>query len=275
MEPNNTAAEANPLPFGASISGTLGRRLDATHGDRDFYSVEVPSSGQPQAVVKMRVTALPNFGTCTLLYKQGFDTPLGQYCVGRPGRDLFVSGLRLDPGRYFLTVLQDLDPYGGPPPFLHENVSDAYAVTLGPASPEPGEEVEPNDQVASANPVQPGVPVHGTFAWARDVDVFCAPPGAPTLRWVVRDVPRDAGTVLEATPMAGSLEGGPVRVHVGAGKVTTSDVQSPWRSPPLPEGDAPRCLRLRLTTDPRTPASTVVVPTGSPEAYTIEAEVAP
>jgi serine/threonine-protein kinase len=275
VEPNNTAADATRLPFGTTITGTLGKRIDPTHGDRDFYAVDVPASGQPQAM-KIRVTALPNFAMCTLLYRQGFDTPLGQYCVGRPGRDLFISALRLDPGRYFVAVLQDLDPYGGPPPFVHENISDTYSLTFGPASPGPGEEIEPNDQFASANPIQPGVPMTGTLAWSRDVDVFCVPPGAPRLRWTVTDTARDLGQVLEATPMSGPLDGGPVRVHTGGGKVTPTDVQSPWHSAALsPDGDTPRCLRVRLTNDPRAGTAAVVVPTGGPEAYTIEAEVVP
>ncbi len=276
IEPNNTAAEATRLPFDTSITGTLGKRLDATHGDRDFYAVDVPATGPSQPLVKLRVTALPNFAMCTLLYRQGFDTPLAQYCVGRPGRELSIPALRLDPGRYFVAVLQDLDPYGGTPPFLHENVSDTYSLTFGPASPAAGEEIEPNDQFASANPIQPGVPMTGTLAWTRDVDVFCVAPGTATLRWKARDTPRDLGQVLEATPMAGPLEGAPVRVHTGPGKVSATDVQSPWHSKPIPpDADTPRCLRVRLTNDPRAGSSAVVVPTGGPEPYTIEAEVVP
>src|SRR5262249_20380951 len=144
------------LPFGTSITGYIGKRLDPTRGDRDFYAVDIPAPGQQAlALVKLTLTALPNFATCTLLYRQGFDTALGQYSVGRPGRDLQISAPRLAPGRYFLAVLQDLDPYGGMPPFIHENVSDPYILTIAPASPRTDEEIEPNDQFASANPIRP------------------------------------------------------------------------------------------------------------------------
>jgi eukaryotic-like serine/threonine-protein kinase len=285
IEPNNTPGEATPLPFGTSITAHLGPRLDPTHGDRDFYAVDVPAGASGETgIVALRVTALPNFGMCTLLYRRGFDTALGQYCVGRPGRDLVIAALRIDAGQYFVAVLQDLDPYGGTTPFLHENVSDAYSVTIRAASPEPGEEVEPNDQVASANPIVPGTPMTGTLGWARDVDVFCVPTTTVgAIRWKVRDVGRDVGTVLQVTPMAGSLEGVPVRIHTAEGKTSATDVQSPWQSAPVADdGETLRCLRLRLTNDVRASnlsgvgsAAAVTVPSGGSEPYVVEAEAVP
>jgi serine/threonine-protein kinase len=276
IEPNDTAAQATPLPFGTSITGQIGKRRDATHGDRDFYAVDVPATtpGQP-SMVKLSVTALPNFATCTLVYRQGLDTPLAQYCVGRPARDLVIPALRLDPGRYFIAELQDMDAYGGVPPFTHENVSDTYAISIAATAPS-GAEVEPNDQVASANAIVPGVPLTATLAWARDVDVFCVAPGVGPIRWKVRDPARDLGVVLEVTPMAGTLEGAPVRVHAPGSRVVAPDAQSPWSSAVLaPEGDTPRCLRVRATTNPWAGASAVVVPTGSVDPYTVEAEAVP
>jgi serine/threonine-protein kinase len=273
IEPNNTAAEATALPFGTSITGKLGERIDPTHGDRDFYAVDIPGAGG-QATIGLKVTPLPNFATCTMLYRQGYGTPLGQYCVGRPGRELSIPALRLEAGRYFLAVVQDLDPYGGPPIFIHENVSDTYTLTIGAAVPGPGEEVEPNDRVASANALAPGAAVKGTLAWTRDEDVFCVAAGTPgAIRWRVKDETRDAGAVLEATPLRGPLEGAPVRIHTGMGKPTATDVHSPWRSDKIaPEGDEPRCLRVRLTNDPWSGAAAAMVPGGGSEAYVVEAE---
>ena len=277
LEPNNTPAEATPLPFGTTVTAHLGPRLDPQHGDRDFYAVDVPAAGDPgqPAVVKLAVTALPNFGMCTLLYRQGFDSPLSQYCVGHPGRDLVVNALRLEPGRYFAAVLQDLDHYGGPLVYIHENVSDTYSITIGPASPRPGEEIEPNDQFASANPIAPGASMTGVLAWARDVDVFCT--GAPgALRWKVSDARREVGSVLEVTPMAGALEGLPVRVHTEEGKVSAGDVRSPWRSAPIAgDGGTPRCLRVELVRDPWAGSGGTLVPSGGSDPYVVEVEAAP
>jgi eukaryotic-like serine/threonine-protein kinase len=274
-EPNDTAAEATRLPFGTTITGHLGKRIDPTHGDRDFYAVDLPITRGASATIALKVTALPNFPTCTMIYRQGYSTALGQYCVGRPGRELSIAALRLDPGRYFLAVVQDLDPYGGPTPFIHENVSDAYSVTIGPAEDEPRVEVEPNDHVPSASAIGPGASMRGRLAWTRDEDVYCVARGTKgALRWKVTDQVRDAGAVLEVTPMRGKLEGAPVRVHTGLGKPTATDVVSPWTSEKIAEvDDEPRCLKVRLAIDPWAGAAAMLVPNGSDDAYTVEAMV--
>lgn len=55
---------------------------------------------------------------------------------------------------------------------MFENVSDLYVVMLEPTVPSPDEEVEPNDQVASANAVTPGASLRGALAFAHDEDVI-------------------------------------------------------------------------------------------------------
>jgi serine/threonine-protein kinase len=275
VEPNDTAPQATPLPFGTSITGQIGKRHDQTHGDRDFYLVNIPAPavGAP-AIVSIKTTALPNFATCTMLYKKGQQSALGQYCVGRPGRDLAIDALRVEPGAYLLAVLQDMDPYGGAQVYVHENISDTYVLTVGTAPITQGVEIEPNDAVASANPVAPGAKVSGSLAWARDEDVYCVAPGTKgDIRWKVTDQRRDGGAVLEVTPMAGTLEGAAVRVHTGIGKPGGIDVMSPWRSARIAdEGDTPRCLRLRATGDPWAGNAAANVPAGSGEDYTVEVE---
>jgi serine/threonine-protein kinase len=273
IEPNNTAAEATPIPLGQTVTGRLGPRLDATHGDRDFYAFDVSASepGGSKGYLKLRVGALPNLPMCTMLYKPGFADALGQYCVGRPGRDLVIPALQVEPGRYLVAVLQDLDPYGGPQPFVHENVSDTYAVLAESTIPEPGSEIEPNDQVASATQLSLSVPVSAAIGWARDEDVFCVPGDVGArIRWKVRDGYRDGG-VLEATPVGGV----PVRIHAEElGKRTSTDVVGPWQSGPVAaSGSAPRCLRVRLVGDPW--SSGRATPAGSTERYVVEAEAVP
>src|SRR6185295_1493243 len=95
----------------------------------------------------------------------------------------------------------------------------------------------------------------GVIGWARDEDVYCVPAGLDcAIRWRARDVGRDAGAVLEVTPMRGTEEGAPVRVHTGGkGHESASDTMSPWSSMPVPaEEDTTRCLRVRLVYDPWT-----------------------
>jgi hypothetical protein len=252
IEPNDTAAEATPLTLGRPVHGTLGRRLDATHGDRDFYAFDLPAAapGAP-TLLRLRVSALSSIATCTLLYRAGFPDPVGRYCAGRPGRDLFLPALSLAPGRYLLAVLQDLDPYGGPPTYVQESISDRYTLLAEPTSREPGTEIEPNDQVASATVLSLDEPVAAAIGWARDEDVFCVSAAEPLpFRWRLRAGARDPA-VLEATPLRGEAAGAPVRIHADeVGPRAGDDVQSPWQSVPQPAEGAPRCLRVRLAGDP-------------------------
>jgi tRNA A-37 threonylcarbamoyl transferase component Bud32 len=273
IEPNDSAAEAQLVPFGKSVSGFVGKRLDPTHGDRDFYAVDVPRPAEGnRSLVSIHTSALPNFGTCTFVYKSGFSTALGQYCVGGPKRDLDIPALELEPGRYLVAVLQDLDAYGGVQPFVHENVSDAYTLLVGPTNAEPSFEIEPNDQVATHNAIPAGGTMHGTIGWARDEDVFCVggSDGAP-IRWKVEDGPkRDPESVLEVIAIRGGDEGAAVHVHVAKGQMSAIEVASPWVSPAVPDEGTPRCIRVRLASNPWT--FDHVFPRGSQEPYAISVE---
>jgi serine/threonine-protein kinase len=271
IEPNDSAAEAQVVPFGAEVKGYLGKRIDPQHGDRDFFAIDVPADGaRAQTAVKLRVSALPNFATCTFLYKRGFSQAVGQYCVGLPGRDLEVRALALEPGRYLVAVMQDLDGYGGLPPPVFENVSDAYALELSRAEADPSFEIEPNDQPSAATPVVPGAPMHGTISWARDEDVYCVPDsvrGAVAFR-VTDANTRPAFEVLEASRLSGGDEVERVRVHVTSGRPTSTDAKSPWTSDLVADDGAPRCVRLRLASNPWSDERTV--PRGSGDVYTID-----
>jgi serine/threonine-protein kinase len=275
-EPNDSAKEANTLPLGRGVSGFLGKRVDAQHADRDFYAFTVPGGAEAssaRSVVSVHVTALPNMGMCTMIYKQGLQAPLGQYCVGKVGRDLDIPLLALEPGNYLASVTEDIDPYGAlAAPFVLENVSDTYTIKIDDAHVDLGKEIEPNDGVANANEIGVGASTSGTIGWARDEDVFCAPKDAKgPLRWKVKDGVREAGGVLEATTLHDTDEGAPVRVHVsGKGTPSATDAMSPWTSAVIKADGAARCLRLRLVSDPWSGTKTTVVPNGGSEAYVVE-----
>jgi serine/threonine-protein kinase len=298
IEPNDTAAEATAIPLGQAARGQIGKRIDASHGDRDFYAFDLPApaAGPPaprpatigsappasggsaappgaQAFLGLRVSGLPSLAMCTMIYRPGFADAVGQYCVGRAGRDLVIPALRLDPGRYFLAVLQD----GSVDPAVHETISDSYTVLAESTIPGPGIEIEPNDRIASATALAPGAPCSAAIGWARDEDVFCVPAEVPApIRWKVRAGFRDSGA-LEATPIQGGEEGAPVRIHPDErGRTSDADTVSPWRSAPIAADTvSPRCLRVRLATDPWSPERAAGVPSGGTETYVVEAEVAP
>jgi hypothetical protein len=157
-------------------------------------------------------------------------------------------------------------------PFVHENVSDAYTFEVDNTVAEEGKEIEPNDQVGSAASVPLARTIAGVIGWARDEDVYCMAAGTKgKARFRVRDVMRESGVVLEATPITGGEEGAPVRIHVGGkGVVSPSDVMSPWVGATLNEGTA-ACLRVRLVGDPWVSGSSTT-PAGGGEAYTVEVE---
>jgi hypothetical protein len=271
-EPNSSSAAATLVPFGRPVSGFLGKRLDATTSDRDFYAVEVPASASH---VRLTTTAIPNLSMCTLLYRDGLSAPLAQYCVGRPGRDLVIDGLALEPGRYFAAIVQDRDAYGevAPPP-VYENVSDPYRFELTAATPSDSAESEPNDLPASANPLVLGQSRAGILGWVHDEDVYCLaaePKRTGATRFSVSDAARPGGSVLEVTPIVAGEVGVAVRVHmVGKGPISPGDVMGPWQSAALP-ADAPACLRVRLTGDPWVAGSNIL-PCGGPEAYAVRVE---
>jgi serine/threonine-protein kinase len=268
IEPNNTAAEATPLALGQPMTGTLGKRLDEAHGDRDFYAFDLPGPAGELATLRLRISALRSVALCAMLYRPGFTEAVGQYCVGRPGRDLVIPALALPPGRYLLAVLQDLDPHGGPAPYVQECISDPYTILAESVRPEPDAETEPNDTLAAATRVELGRPVKASIAWARDEDVFCLSAAVRgPIRWRLRTAYREGGA-LEATPLRAGAEPSAVWIHADdADPRGSGEAVSPWLSDPIPAAGGDRCLRVRLAADPRARERV-----GGGEAYVVEAE---
>jgi hypothetical protein len=154
-----------------------------------------------------------------------------------------------------------------------ENVSDAYELSIGPGSAEPGAELEPNDTRESATAVAPGETARGRIAWMRDVDVYCAT-GADPVRFIVDDpMPRVRGAVLEVTPLGPGGPGMPVRVHhaTAKGAATDRDVKSPM-STAKHKSQASTCVSITLTGDIwAEPPLPRVAPAGDQE-YTVQVE---
>ncbi|MBW2456772.1 MAG: serine/threonine protein kinase, partial [Deltaproteobacteria bacterium] len=279
-ERNDSAAQANALRLGGRMAGKIGERPEKERGDRDFYAFEVPGGDGEATHVSLRTTALPNFPTCSILYRVGFEHALAQYCTGRAGQDLVVAALSLEPGAYLVAVVQDRNPYGGGRiPFVLENVTHDYELAVALATPKEGEEIEPNDVVELAQKLPAGGVMVGTLAWVGDEDVYCLDPDPEgPVTWQVDDGERAKGTVLEVTPLHAGVPGPVVRVH-GAGTKPfgrprlEADVNSPWVSPPLQATPGGRCLRLRLTTDPWFERSGQEPPATEPTEYHIKAMV--
>jgi hypothetical protein len=190
--------------------------------------------------------------TCAVVYRRGLAEPAGRYCPGRPGVDLAVPTLALDPGHYLLAVLQDMDGYGGETPFVQEDVSDWYSLVVDPTTPVNGEEIEPNDDLAHATFLRPNVPVRASIGWAHDVDHFCvdAAVTSPTRFRITTATDHE----IEAVPLLGAVEAAAIALPAGTERTAAFASTS-------------RCVQIRASI-PRPP------PSGRSD-YEIEAEAAP
>ncbi len=272
-EPNNSAAEATPVPFGERVTGHLGKRLAPNQSDIDFFAFDVPASTKPAAV---KVGALPNMATCVQLFRKGDTAPTAQWCSGLPGLDIEIPGLRVEPGPYYLAIMQDMDARGSAAPFIYENVSDEYSVTLGPSDLDDSFEVEPNDEPGAANLVEPEATVSGVLGWVGDVDVFCPKVDSTgRFRYRVDDDPREGGAVLSVSLATDGTEGAAVRVHTRRSKpATSSDASAPFTGFTF-RGTSRSCLVVRLTLDPGASKPSELVPRGSRSKYRVALEPAP
>jgi eukaryotic-like serine/threonine-protein kinase len=269
-EPNNSPAEATPLPFGQEVIGQLGARLDPHTSDRDFYRVDVPEGVR---AVRIKTGALPNMALCTFVYRVGTESPIGRYCTGRAARELTIDALELAPGGYLIAVMQDRND--GEIPVL-ENVSDSYRLRVEQVEIAPDRELEPNDSPRDANRVVPGTIFRGRLSWMRDIDAVCVE-GSGKVQFVVEDAPgsaRPPHAVLEVTPRGGPADGIPVRVHrQGASPPGKErDAISPWTSPEVDASSGNVCLVLQLVVNPWAPTPHPRVAPASDEEYIVRVE---
>jgi hypothetical protein len=280
-EPNDEAARANVIPFGKEIRGQIGKRPSPDRSDRDFYACDVPEG---TTLATLRLTALPNFATCLWLYRSGLREPLAHFCTGASRHDLVLPAYRVEPGRYLLAVLQDMDPRGADaPPAIHENVSDSYTLSFARAEPDASSEVEPNDSPQTANRVDVDTELKGGLRFANDTDVICPKMGltGSKIRWSLRDsisLVRPTGTALEVNLDRGGI-GGSQRFVVhragSAGKPDATNVLSPFTTPALKLNGGPTagCVSLRLVRDPWVDGAKDPLP--SDEPYAVKLETAP
>ncbi|MFO0660070.1 MAG: serine/threonine-protein kinase [Polyangiaceae bacterium] len=126
-EPNDDAAHSNEIPFGRSVSGTIGKRIDREHPDVDFYKVTTPPGVD---VISIRATSLPNMALCTLVFPRGEIEPIARLCPGRPRVDLAAPIFKLPAGSYYIAITQDRASHGKTKPDVVENVSDSYHLTI-------------------------------------------------------------------------------------------------------------------------------------------------
>ncbi len=148
-EPNNTAADANPIASGSRMRGDV-----APNGDVDFYKFDaqagdkvyasVITSGSSSASVDSQLRVLDTDGT-TLLEFDEDDGSLGGLSSSIAGTTLPAAGT------YFLQVKH----------FSATNTLRPYDLYFQLRSGTPAAEIEPNDSAATATPLGSGF-VSGT-----------------------------------------------------------------------------------------------------------------
>jgi len=229
-EPNDSPAQANPLPIPpgadgraaggvAVIRGHVGAKISETTGDVDVYRIRVPPGGRRTVLVAEWTGERPGEGIKGLdvaltLNRQRADddarasAPLvANVDRGGPGRPETLSA-GVEPGAtYFLAVRERHRDETGPV----EKPTDWYRLEVRLAEPRPGDEVEPNDApddvehrnfrypewraLAERNPLGEGTVVHAATS-PEDPDTYAVAPrrSGETTEWIA--AAPDAGLAL-------------------------------------------------------------------------------
>jgi serine/threonine-protein kinase len=222
-EPNDTAAQANPIASGRAIKGQIGKRLSLEESDRDFFSFSV---GVP-SLLRVEVSGLPNMELVLEVF-DGHGAKEAEADNGGVGDGEIIPNLRLAPGEHYIAVRQVW--VAGQP--ATENVSDDYSLTAT-WQPLPTDiEAEPDDAVDEAIAVAPGAQLRGYLGHADDVDYYRVVADAGPL---VAEVSGVAGVELRVTVLPKAATSGPpgplpagARVVDGGGEgkgVTVAGVQ--------------------------------------------------
>jgi serine/threonine-protein kinase len=248
IEPNDDVASATPLPLGTPYQGQIGKRIAPEVGDVDFWSVEMPSA--EGGALEIDLGALPNLPLCLSVVDAEGAPPIARMCRAR-GRSLHVDALAVPPGRRLLRVEQDrsTDVPGELAP-VYENVSDHYSLRVALAARRAGLEIEPNDAQTAAQIVAVGGAIEARIGWRGDVDVFCAAPGSPPSRFVVRD--RRVGAhpselavkPLDSLPKETAVGGGPKSIASTCVSITLAKPSSTAGANAIADDDAPYRLTL-------------------------------
>jgi serine/threonine-protein kinase len=167
-EPNNDLASATLIAAGTTVHGTLGQRLTPDQGDHDYFRLATGAAPGRPLRLSAELEAIPNMDIALAVYDH-LGKLLAVEDAGGIGDPEVLPNLGITDGTIYFGVLESRV---GPPHAPTENLSDPYALTVRLEPPRPGEELEPNDTEATANPIGAGAPMVGTLARAADVDTF-------------------------------------------------------------------------------------------------------
>ena len=170
-EPNNTPGYANLLAQNARVLGTIGPLIEGGHPDVDYY--RIPPGHGPR-VASARLEGIPSIDLVLELFdSQG--RRISKADVFGPGAGEDLRPTTIGPAEAYLLV-REVWVEGGPP--RAQNVPTPYSLTATWGPPKRGWEVEPNDWVAAATPLEPGQVLQGYIADVDDKDWFVVTPAS-------------------------------------------------------------------------------------------------
>jgi hypothetical protein len=253
VEPNASAAQANPLALGRPIRGQIGKRLSLYESDRDFFRFTL---GPGEHVVRAEVTGIGDLDLKLEIY-DGAGGRRADYDTGGKGDGEIIPNLRLTGGGYYAEV-RAVWVQGQQ---ATENVSDWYTLTISARPPAADEESEPDDDPASARAIELDRPMRGWLSHPLDVDCFVPHgSGGGMLYGSIEDLaPHEARLLAlpalrapgsaspgESQPLAGPLPPGAKAFDQPVGASTLRFDGIPWT-----EGAPPPVLCLGLRPDKR------------------------
>jgi hypothetical protein len=163
-EPNDDRGKASAVESEKKILGKI-FNADATVADVDWFKIEVPDKDKPQKMT-VELGALAGADLTFEVFK-GPNKVVAVDDHKEDGVGEALVGLGVKPGPYFVKVAAK--PSAGEVFF---DKAKRYSLEVKVEEVKEGGEVEPNDSVASAQPVKAGAALTGNFSVAGDTDYF-------------------------------------------------------------------------------------------------------
>jgi len=165
IEPNDSLGNATPVEAAVSIEGYLSPMGNLAAGgrrERDYYKLRVTATNK--TVIDIKVTGVPGTDiVLSLLDSRGTLIRRSDSSGMHMGESINKLGIRKG-GDYYI-LLHPKKVFSG-------SHSAPYTLRVDVESYQKGQEMEPNDSIREANPVDAGEKVSGFFNQSNDEDVY-------------------------------------------------------------------------------------------------------
>jgi len=183
-EPNDYHPWALTLPAGTAGRGYINEprmRTTQVGPDRDYFRFEVP--GNQKMILWAKLAGVPRINLYLAIHDEKNEKIYLQD-ANQDGSDELIVNLTMAPGIYYFQVGERWLTST----FAHD-LRNPYTLSWKLSAPSPGQEIEPNDNRATANQLQPGQGVRGYIHSSADDDFFHLNFGSRMLRLEFRPAP--------------------------------------------------------------------------------------